>query len=236
MSHEDVREMISAFALDALGPAEIRRVEAHLRECEECRQELEALREVTAVLARGVAPVAPPAALRGQVASITRARPQGRRAAESPRWALAGLAVAAALIVVLGTVDLRLSQRLATLTTRVETQEQVLALLSSPSARTAVLSGSVTASVRLVYDPARARGALVVSDLRDPGSGLVYQLWLITGKSPQAAGVFRPAPGQPMIVPVIADFRRYQIVAVTVERGPLGAQLPTSTPILVGNI
>jgi hypothetical protein len=145
------------------------------------------------------------------------------------------LKVAVALILLAG-IGIALNQRLTALQERLTTQEQVLVLLASPSAKAVSLTGSVPANVRFVYDPDRKQGALVVTDLRDPGAAFVYQLWLVAGQQPESAGVFRPAPGRAIIVPVAADFIRYQVVAISVERAPLGARRPTTTPILAGAI
>ncbi len=233
MTHDELRESIAAYALNALSPEDAREVEAHLETCDECRQDLKVLREVAAGLASGVASANPPAGLRARVLSAV--QPQ-RTAPAVPRLWAAGFAVAAVIAAMLGGITISLNQRLAALNERLAAQEQVLALLASPTTKTATLSGSVQAKVRFVYDPDRKQGALVVSDLGDPGAEFVYQLWLVAGTEPQSAGVFRPVPGQPIIVPVAADFARYQLVAISVERGPSGAPKPTTKPILAGTI
>jgi len=232
--HEELRELLPAHALDALSPEEMREVEVHLLNCEECQRDLVQLRETAGILAEGVTPANPPLALREKILEAVHARPQ---VIVLPRlWALGFATVAVALVVVLAGISLTLDHRLAELTTRLASQQQVLALLTDPSAKTAALTGSVQANVRFVYDPQRQQGALVVIDLRDPGTDLVYQLWLVAGKEPQNAGVFRPVPDRPIFVPVVADFSRYQAVAISVEHGPTGAQRPTRPPILVGTL
>ncbi len=233
MTHDDLRESVAAYALNALPPEDAREVRVHLETCDECLRDLTALREITADLASGVAPVNPPTDLRARVLSSV--QPQ-RTAPAVPRLWAAGFAIAAVIAAILGGISISLNQRLAALNDRLAMQEQVLALLASPTTKTAALSGSVQAKVRFVYDPDRKQGALVVSDLGDPGAEFVYQLWLVAGTEPQSAGVFRPVPGQPIIVPVAADFARYQLVAISVERGPSGAAKPTTKPILVGTI
>ncbi|HEV2764529.1 MAG TPA: anti-sigma factor [Pyrinomonadaceae bacterium] len=67
MEHETYREMLSEAALGALGPEDERALEAHLRECDACRAERDELRDVAALLAHTVAPVAPPAELRSRI-------------------------------------------------------------------------------------------------------------------------------------------------------------------------
>jgi anti-sigma-K factor RskA len=246
MTHDELRDSVAVFALNALDPDEARELEAHLATCEECRAALETFRRSAADLATGAPQVDPPAALRDPIMAVVKAE-----AGEAPRvvpiapartvpparrgW-IAALAAAAALIVVLGAMAVSLSQRLAAVNARLTAQEQVLALLASPTASTASLVGSVQANVRFVYAPDRRQGALVVSDLGDPGQEFVYQLWLIAGQEPESAGVFRPVPGRPIVVPVAADFSRYQAVAISVERGPAGAPRPTTTPLLLARL
>lgn len=235
MTHQELRELLPAYALDALTEAEHAEVDRHLPGCDECRREIAAFREVTTGLATAAVQVVPPAALRETVLDAVRPR---RAAGERPRrWLMgAALAAAAAVIVILAGVSLSLNQQLAALRGRLDAQEQVLALLAAPTARSTILTGSVEANVRFVFDPATKQGALVVTDLRDPGDEFVYQLWLVAGTEPRSAGVFRPIPGRPIILPVAADFTRFQAVAISVERAPNGALQPTRAPILSGTI
>lgn len=232
--HEEMRELLPAYALDALSPEEIRDVEAHLLTCEQCQRDLALLRETAGALADAVTKANPPLALREK--TLEAIHPQPRVFALPRTWALGVATVAAALIVALAGISLSLDRRLAGLSARLAGQQQALELLTDPSAKTATLTGSVQAKVQFTYDPQRRQGMLVVVDLRDPGADLVYQLWLIAGKEPQNAGVFRPVPDRSTFISVIADFSRYQAVAISVERGPKGAQRPTSPPILVGTL
>ena len=251
MTHDELRELLAAYALDALDSEDERAVEAHLATCPDCRRDVAALREAAASLATGVPAVEPPAALKTRIMRATELEarveppaPVTPLPAGRPRnWSLAMAALAAALAVVLGGLNLSLNRRVATLTIQVNAfserltmQEQVLTLLASPSARTAALRGSVQARVRFVYDPLRRQGVLVVSDLPDPGAEFVYQLWLVTGQTPESAGVFRPVAGRSIIVPVQADFMRYQAIAISVERGPTGALAPSADPILLATL
>lgn len=233
MTHEELRESIPGYALHALVAEDARDVEAHLATCEDCRRELALLREITASLAAGFAEQEPPAHLRGRV--LDAARPRRRTLGSRAVWGLA-LAAAAVVIVVLAGTVVSLQQRLTALATRADAQAQALALLANPASRIVTLSGAAGGSVRFVFDPAGGRGALIATGLRDPGPDLVYQLWLVAGATPRSAGVFRPAPGAPVIVAVGADFPRYQAVAVSVERGPSGAARPSAAPVLAGRL
>ncbi len=234
MTPEELRALLPAYALDALAPDDARVVETHLPGDPEGLAEMAALWKVAADLAEAVPAEEPPAVLRRQILAVV--RPQARVLTLPRSWAVAATAAAAVLVIALAAVGVSLDRRLTALQERLLAQERVLALLATPSSKTAALAGTVPANVRLVYDPERRQGALVVADLRDPGANLVYQVWLIAGEQPESAGVFRPVPGQAVIVPLAADFPRYRLVAISVEPGPQGSPQPTTTPILSGNL
>lgn len=229
MTPED-RELIAAYALDALSPEEREAAEALLARDPEARAELARLLEAAAELGRAFPAPEPPQELRERL--MGRLRPRAR---SEVLWRMA-FALAAAVAVALGGLAYALYARLVGLEARLARQEQVLALLASPTARVTTLTGRVPGSVRLVYDPQGNLGALVVRDLQDPGAGFVYQLWLIAGQQADSGGVFRPVSGQPLVLPIQADFRRYEIVAVTIERGPLGVARSQRPPVLVGRL
>ena len=234
MTHEQASELLAAFALHALDRDEEQAVSAHMQSCAQCQDELASLREVTEQLGSAVGQVSPPPRLREAVLAGIRSRPDVITLRRG--WVVGVAAAAAVLLLVLAGLGVSLSRQLMALSARLAAQERVLALLAAPSARSVPLTGTVAAAVRFVYDPDRGLGALVVSDLRDPGRESVYQLWLIAGAQPESAGVFRPLPGQPIVLPVTADFSRYQAVAISIERAPSGALQPTTTPVLLGKL
>ena len=232
MTHEQASELLAAFALHALDRDEEQAVSAHMQSCAQCQDELASLREVTEQLGSAVGQVSPPPRLREAVLAGIRSRPDVITLRRG--WVVA--AAAAVLLLVLAALGVSLSRQLTALSARLAAQERVLALLAAPSSRSVPLTGAVKAAVRFLYDPDRGLGALVVSDLRDPGRESVYQLWLIAGAQPESAGVFRPLPGELIVLPVTADFSRYQAVAISVERAPSGALQPTTTPVLLGKL
>lgn len=258
MTHNEASELLPAYALRTLTPEEMRAVEAHVRGCRECQRDLAAFTTVTAAMADSVVMTTPPPALRAQVMAAARAEPRAaprptvrvlpRVAVPSPRpWGVALAVAAAAAIILVGAFGLLFAQRLAqlnaeltqtreqmaVLTNRLAQQEQLLAIVTNPSLKRATLAGSVVGDVQFVYDAAARQGALIVRNLGEPGQGLVYQLWLVAPVgAPQSAGVFRPASGRALVVPVAADFARYKAVAISVEQGPNGSPQPTRVPIL----
>lgn len=234
MTHESLRDLLPAYALDALTADQAHEVSAHLETCELCRGELALLQETASQLAGATPQVAPPPRLRDQM--LAAIHPQPRTITIPRGWAIGLAAAAAALVIVASLTAARFSREVVLLEQRVARQEQILSVLTGPAAKTAVLAGVVQANVKFVYDPSRGEGALVVTDLRDPGRQQVYQLWLVAGSTPESAGVFRPEAGRPIVVPVRADFTKYQAVAISIERAPFGASQPTTTPILTGRI
>jgi len=236
MTHEELRELLPAYALHALTADEARVLEAHLADCEVCQRDLAALREVTATLAQSIPAVEPPAELRARLlSSVRQLRPS--RLSIPRSWVIGGAAAAAAIIIALAGVSLSLNHRLTELGAQLAAQERILVLLANPSARSVALTGPGPTGVRLIYTPERHEGILVAETLDDPGPDFVYQLWLIAGQEPESAGVFRPAADRrPLIVPITADFTRYGVIAITRERGPVGARRPTSSPILAGKL
>jgi anti-sigma-K factor RskA len=63
-THDHIRELLPAYALDALDPAEARSVADHLRECAECTQELAMLHETLGLLAFSAPAATPSPAVR----------------------------------------------------------------------------------------------------------------------------------------------------------------------------
>jgi anti-sigma-K factor RskA len=57
MTHDEVSELLGAFALDAVDQDEYEQIEAHLAECPRCRAEVDAHREVAAALGNSVEPL-----------------------------------------------------------------------------------------------------------------------------------------------------------------------------------
>lgn len=111
---------------------------------------------------------------------------------------------------------------------------EILAVLASRSARVVSLQGRRGARVRLVYDPARRRGILVVVRLGEPGAGRVYRVWLTDGGPPQPVAAFVPAPGLVTLVPVRADFSRARTVAV--DAGPAARAAREGTPLVQASL
>ncbi|MBI3967041.1 MAG: anti-sigma factor [Chloroflexi bacterium] len=70
--HREYEELLAAYALDALDPAELESVRVHLDECPVCQAEAEILRRTAGSLALVLSPVAPAPALRSRLLEAAR--------------------------------------------------------------------------------------------------------------------------------------------------------------------
>ena len=72
ITHEESRDLLAAFALDAVESGEREEIEAHVAVCPRCRAELDSHRQVASGLGTIVEPL--PDALRGSISSRPRRR------------------------------------------------------------------------------------------------------------------------------------------------------------------
>lgn len=112
MTHEQLRELLPAFALGALDVDEQREVSAHVATCGECAAEVAALGRVVEGIGLDAEPVTPPPALKGRVLARIENERAGKAASMSrmpvpqsptarPLWAH-GLALAASVALAVG--------------------------------------------------------------------------------------------------------------------------------------
>jgi anti-sigma factor RsiW len=234
-AHEEAAEALGAYALGALPDEEASRVEAHLRECDRCRDDLAALRVAVDALPAAAPPVDAPFELKERVMAVVRAEaelleaagdradrpPEPRRRRRSfgaflsrPAFAAAaagGLAVAAVVgFVIGGGFDSGSASR--TIQARVTSSAGVM-----PSTRAAVR-----------VDDGRA--TLMVRDMPEPPAEKVYAVWVKRGdRAPAPAGTtFVVRSGD---IPIAHAVTRGDRVLVTAE--PKGSLMPTSKPVIV---
>ncbi len=233
----DVRDLLPAYALDAVDDVERRAVERLLAADPDARRELDEYRDVVAafavesdpppalrdaVLARVAAATVPPAgeSTGGVVVDLAAARRARRR-----RWT--GLAAAVAAVVAVAvptTVAVRATQEQSRLEARADAIERMLA---DPDAT--ILHGDVAgggqASVLAAGDDMYFRA----SDLPDAGDDRDYQLWVVEPDGAVvSAGVLdvqdgstsRLVQGEPGVG-----------MAVTVEPAG-GSEQPTTDPVV----
>lgn len=138
--------------------------------------------------------------------------------------------VIAGVLAGLAGLTLSFNQHVGTLHDDRGLAEQVLGALAGNSARVITLTGRPGASVRLIYDPVRRRGGLLVVRLGDPGNDLTYRLWLIQRGVRHPVATFVPAADRATFVPIREDLTGYD--AITIAIGPQNGPAMTATPVL----
>ncbi len=213
--HDEIAELLGAYALDAVDADEAAAVEAHLAECPRCAAEVADHREVAALLAHTGAPA--PEGLWSQISASleepppemaiplrTPDRPRSdvvdladRR--RTPRW-VPGAAVAAALVVVALITGLVVSDD----DSAGDRDEQIAApeledvarrVMNDPDAARVVLAspeGDLEAPAAIADDGA---GYLMGNTLPALDQSQTYQLWGIRGDLVVSLGVLGSSPG-----------------------------------------
>ena len=202
MDAERLHELSAAYALDALGAEEREAYQAHLAECERCRDEVAEFSSVAASLAHAVEPAAPPprcvsgsSTRRGQSApTSSRCGPAGPTRPPPSRRSPPAAAVG------LGIWGLSLDNRLGN--SNAQAIERV------------AVSGAQNSFV--VYSGQSA--GLVLSGLAAAPSGKTYEAWVIEGKVASPAGLFRGGRATTYIA-IGRKVPKGSIVAVTDRAG-----------------
>lgn len=228
MTHQEIRELLGAYAIHAVDRAEAEEVERHLELCPHCRGEVVEHREAAALLAHPGA-AAPEGVWARIAASLEETPPKLdlRRVVAAPpsrrgwrSWLLAATtAAAAAVIAVLGVKLVEQDRRLGELTAVVEGRnvEQVAigALVDPRARRVRLRSIDATRHAEAVLLP-NGTGYLVRQDLPPLPVDRTYQLWAVVGDRKVSVGVLGRDPG---ITAFKVDPQSdVQALAVTAER------------------
>lgn len=251
--HDEIAELLGAYALDAVDADEAAAVEAHLAVCPRCAAEVADHREVAAMLAHTGAPApeglwsrisasleeAPPEmdiALsvpdRARPPVVDLARERGRR---RPQW-LPAAAVAAALVVVALLAGIIITddgtgggpdQQIAAPSLEDVARE----VMNDPDATRVVLrasEGELEAPAAIAAD---GSGYLMGSTLPALSEAETYQLWGIKGDLVVSLGVLGPSPG---VIAFRAD-PTLDALAITEELAP-GVPSSANAAVLVGEL
>jgi anti-sigma-K factor RskA len=227
--HAHWADATGAYVLDALPEPERAQFENHMAHCRVCREEADELRVAAAVLPVSVPPVLPPAGLKARVmaevdreaALLAAAVAPAGEPAPSPRrrWSwlsprpVMALAAAAAVAVVVA-----------------------LSVGDRNGATTFPASMDRAQVARGAHGELRVRdrsATLVVSGLRPPQEGRVYQVWIKhPGRDAEPTdSLFAPRADGSATAGVPAALRDGDTVMVTSEpRG--GSEAPTRAPLL----
>ncbi len=226
-----IHELTAGYALDALDPDERREYEAHLADCERCREELASFWRTTEGLAIAASGPEPTPGLRGRILEGTRAEAQAvvpfepRRRRTVPVLAAAA-AMAAVVALAVGLWAARLSDELDDARSALERERAAAAVLVDPDSRTVALHAG---EGRLVVGP-DGKAVLVLDGVDPAPAGKTYELWIIERGTPQRAGLFPGRNGMD-VVGVDGTVEEGDVIAVTIEDAG-GVNAPTTTPIV----
>lgn len=205
MRHDEIRELLGVYALDAVDRREAAAVEAHLAICPECRSEVDAHRAAASCLV-DVSDEAPARVwdqLQDDIYRADVADSRVRRSNLSPF-----LGIAAALLVFAGLVvqTVRLDQTKAELALAEQRSSDLeLALAAgdlqraatlasaNPSATTAVIEGSLGAGTVIILP--NGVGFLIGENLPRLDEQHTYQLWAVQAGEVVSAGILGSSPG-----------------------------------------
>lgn len=244
----DPHTLGGAYALDALDPHEHVEFEQHLTSCDICRVETDELIETAARLG-SVAEAVPPPAMRARVLDAAARTPQERptvvslQSRRSRPWTTPLLAVAAALLVVLG-VGVGVQQWSQDQDRRDNEAAQVQQ--DARAEGEGLIADVLTAGDKVAYDSQTPSGlhltvvksqdmdAAVVSlrNLPPLREGRSYQLWRITGGEVASAGLIRADDiSLDRATLLMEDVAGTKSVVVTEEPAG-GSQQPTTKPLV----
>lgn len=234
LTHDEISELLGAYALDAVSPGEAEEVEYHLEECPRCRAEVGEHREAAAMLAHAGA-AAPDGVWDRIAASLTDAPPQldlapvrsihSSRRRVSARAVMTGAAVAAAVFAVLGVQIVRQEHRISSVAAQVSHRG------GEPGARRIDLAsadGQITAEAILLRD---GQGYLVRHNLPTLAADQTYQLWGVVGNHTLSLGLLGSDPG----VVAFAGVGQVRGLAVTAEQSG-GVTVSRNVPIMQGPV
>ena len=238
MTHEELQELLGAYALDAVEPDEAVLIETHLQECPRCRAELSELREVAGLLGQ-TGSDAPAGVWDRIVASLAEVPPPLRLEVQRERhavrsrsrtFAAAVAAVAAAVLVVLGISVVNLRSHVDDLEHSRSTDVAAAAqeAIAAPDARIAHLSGAGGLAAAAVVR-ANGQGYFIAGGLPQL-SHRIYQLWGASESGQVSSLGTVPGPG----VYAFTTDASIRVVMVTEEDAPVPA--PTSAPIVTGTL
>lgn len=237
LTHDEIQELLGAYAIDAVEAEEATLIEAHLAECPRCRSEVAEHREAAALLS--FTGTAAPAGVWTRIAAELEETPpplmlpRNLPVRRLRMRLFAGAAAAAAIIIgALSVQVIRQNDRidqLAAISDQRGLDQAAAAAAVSPDARRVRLQsndGSRTVDAVVLPD---GHGYLVRADLPRLGSEQTYQLWGVIGAQTISLGVLGDRP-------TITPFKAagpLTALAITAERSG-GAVAPTTSPIVQG--
>jgi anti-sigma-K factor RskA len=260
MTHPELRDMLGLYALGALEGEDAAALEAHLRDCRTCLEELGDLQEAAAELARAARPISPSVEVTRRILDATRSEPQlaavrppaerppGRVRAPlrlgvpRPRRRLLPVAAriaVAAVIVVLVVSQIDLLRRLDRALSMLARGRELIEFIASPEVTTVPLVATEAmpgGRAFVAYGRRSGRVVLFAFNLPRPPADQVYQLWVIA-EGVRPGLVFSPdARGATLLHDQWSpEQRQPPLFAITLEPST-GAREPTGEILLLGGL
>ncbi len=226
--HEEIRELIAAYALDALDPEDSARVQAHLPRCASCRRELASFLRVADQIALSTRDAGPARDLETRILREASLVPRPVRARRAWGWT-PGFAVAAAVL-----VFVLAAGNVAQWVRSPQFQARTKGLV------TVALVGTVghkDAYGTIVVDTDDSEGVMAVRGLPQLSPGSRYQLWLTRDGETLSGGLFTVNPDGygSLLVKVPGGFRGFRAFGVSIEPQE-GSSVPRGSMIMRGGL
>lgn len=238
--HTMIEELLAVDALDGLtleDHAILVREQAAHGDCEECRRLELGFRDTASRMAFTLEPVAVDPAIADRILDSERVAlpppiPSApavdevteRRRTRRSRALVAVIGVAAAIALIVGAFAVIANRRGTTLATVSPAQTVVR---FDPA-----LAGA--GDLAMAFTPGQPGVAIWGSGLPDPGAGMTYEIWMITGDQAVSGGCVTPVDGS-VAVFVDADLGSADTMAVTAEPGACPSA-PTGAPVLTASL
>lgn len=257
-THDEIRELLAAMALDAVEAEERLEIEQHVEHCPQCRRELDSMRDVAGMLGNTVEALPddlwssissrlyesrerttppmprliPEIPAGAQIIPIEAIRPASSRRARSGfiAFAAAAAAIVIALSISLAGANNKVSHLQGALDA--SARSAVVAALETPGHRIVDLkNGSRQGLAQFVVLP-DGRGYLVKSSLPGLSSKSTYQLWAIVGGQPISLGLMGSSPD--LVTFTMAGSPNPSALAVTIE--PSGGSPTPTSPVVASGV
>jgi anti-sigma-K factor RskA len=237
----DIHALVGPYVLDAVDDLERAAFERHLRECAECRAEVDELSETAARLADGAWSVPPPQLRTSVLAAIADTRQLGPAVAppDAARRRRPGrrfwIAAAAAVVTAVGAgaagfavQEHQVRHERAAAASAQADAARIRALLAAPDlvVREQPISGG--GRVRVAYSRLRDAGLIMLAADSAPAGGRVFQLWTVRSQRAVSEGVLDV--GQASVVRIVDGLPSASDVGVTVE--PAGGSAKPTLPMV----
>ena len=249
-----IEELLPAYALNALEPAEREQVEAHLAGCDRCAATLAQHLEVSSALALGHLSVIPSAALRARVLGPSEEPAMALGPPRAGPWGVswtggtARVLGAVAATLVLAVVGLsvfavnqndrigRMEDDSDLIAVQLQEQRNTAYWAAIPGVSTVAMRGTGDPRPRAMFmvNPEHTLAMLVALDLPTLPGGLIYQLWLVEKDgTPVGVAVFAVDESGYAQVVVRMPEDMTEIQSVSVSREPAGGtETPSDTEVL----